>query len=161
MLAVIGKNGEKYRAIYNRYYHYSIEEVWAILTENDHLKNWMSNLQVEELRKNGRIKFFMNDGTNESIDMKIMEYDPLFLLQFEWGEGSVRFELAAEEGGCFFQLKEYIEELNDHAAKDLAGWHECLELFEALLKGQKLDFSMERWENWHKEYRRVLKRFIE
>jgi len=54
--------------------------------------------------------------------------------------------------GCFFQLTEYTKESNGNAAKDLAGWHKCLELFGDLAKVQKIAFSMERWENWHDEY---------
>jgi len=51
-----------------------------------------------------------------------------------------------------FLLTEYIKELNEHTAKDLADWHKCLELFGDLAKVQKIAFSMERWENWHDEY---------
>ncbi len=39
MLAVIEKQGNEYVVQFERYFSYSIEEVWSVLTENSKLKN--------------------------------------------------------------------------------------------------------------------------
>jgi len=60
------------------------------------------NLQVKDLRKTSMIKFLMNDGTIASVDMEILDYKPLLLLQFEGGACSVRFGHAWEKKDVFF-----------------------------------------------------------
>jgi hypothetical protein len=52
----------------------------------------MPNLQVEELRKDGSIKFDMKDGTGTFIDIKILDYQLNSCLEFNWGNDRVRFE---------------------------------------------------------------------
>ena len=56
---------------------YTIEEVWSVLTDNNKLKKWMSNLQIEDLKTGGIIKFDMMDGTFLNIDIlecQIIQY---------------------------------------------------------------------------------------
>ncbi|MFC7392735.1 SRPBCC family protein [Scopulibacillus cellulosilyticus] len=153
MLAVIEKAERGYIARFERPLHHSAEEVWAALTENDKLAKWMPNLQVTDLRKGGTIKFNMNDGTGAFFDIKITDFEQYSVLEYEWGEGRVRFELYAEPDGCLLVLKEFINSLNDHTSKDLAGWHVCLDMLRALMDGRPMDFPKEDWENWYEQYR--------
>lgn len=159
MLAKLEKIQDGYIAEFNRSYNQTIDQVWGTLTENRKLKGWMSNLQIVELRKGGTIKFNMNDGTDHSFDMMIIDYAEKSLLQFEWGDGSVRFEVFPKNEVTVLKLKEYIPALSDHTAKDLAGWHICLEMFDAVLKGQFPDFPKGEWESWHKEYKELINPF--
>lgn len=157
MLAVVEKFEDGYIATYNRVFHHSVDKVWSSLTENDKLEKWMANLQVMDLRKGGTIKFNMNDGTGKSLDISILDFKELSYLQYEWGEGWVRFELYPKDDGCLLVLKEYIPTLSDHTSKDLAGWHVCLDMFSSLLDGQYMDFQMDAWEEWHDKYINVIK----
>ena len=54
MLAVIEKVEGGNIARFERLLKHSVEQVWAVLTENDKLEKWMSNLEIEELRKKGQ-----------------------------------------------------------------------------------------------------------
>ncbi|MDQ7863017.1 SRPBCC domain-containing protein [Peribacillus frigoritolerans] len=110
------------------------------LTENDKVEKWMSNLEMKDLRKDGTIKFNFNDGSGKSFDMKIRDYRESAVLDFEWGDGWVRFEVSPEKDGCSLVLKEFITPVNDHTSKDLAGWHICLDMFSDLLDGHHQDF---------------------
>lgn len=157
MLAVVEKFEDGYIATYNRPLNHSVDKVWSALTENAKLEKWMSNLQVIDLRKGGTIKFNMNDGTGKSLDISILEYKELSYLQYEWGEGWVRFELYPKVDGCLLIIKEYIPTLSDHTSKDLAGWHVCLDMFSTLLDGQYMDFPMDEWEKWHEKYINVIR----
>lgn len=85
MIAAIHKNENGYIAQYNRPLGHTVREVWAALTENDRLEKWMSNLQVDDLRKGGHMKFDMKDGSGTLIDMEITDYEPLSVLEFTWG----------------------------------------------------------------------------
>lgn len=54
MSASFEKTENGYTAIFKRRYENSIEEVWSALTENNKLQQWMPNLEVVDLRTNGR-----------------------------------------------------------------------------------------------------------
>ncbi|TCP29026.1 activator of Hsp90 ATPase-like protein [Scopulibacillus darangshiensis] len=112
----------------------------------------MSNLEVVDLGSGGTIKFNMNDGTGESFDIKITDFKKGSILEFDWGDGRVRFELHPESDGCLLVLKEFINTLNDHTSKDLAGWHVCLDMLSALLNGSPMNFPKEEWKKWHEQY---------
>ncbi|MGG4267337.1 SRPBCC family protein [Peribacillus simplex] len=152
MQAAIEKEGIGIIARFDRQLDHSVEKVWGALTENEQVEKWMSNLEMQDLRKDGTIKFNMNDGSGESFDMKIRDFRESAVLEFEWGNGWVRFEVSPEKDGCSLVLKESIRPVNDHTSKDLAGWHVCLDMLGDLLDGQYREFPMEEWEKWHKEY---------
>ncbi|SDE11622.1 Activator of Hsp90 ATPase homolog 1-like protein [Priestia aryabhattai B8W22] len=156
MLAAVEKKEDGYIATYNRPLNHSVEKAWATLTENDKLQKWMSNLEVVDLRKGGTIKFNMNDGTGNSFDISILDFEEQSYLQYEWGEGWVQFELSPKDDGCLLVLKEYIPRLSDHTPKDLSGWHVCLGMFSAILEGQYMDFPKEEWEKWYEKYVKLL-----
>jgi uncharacterized protein YndB with AHSA1/START domain len=153
MLAVIEKEDAGYIARYERTLNHSIEKVWAALTQNKNLEKWFPNLQVVDLRSEGIIKFNMNDGTGSSFDIHIRECKENEVLEYDWGDGWVRFELYPKTEGCQLELIEFIKALNDHTSKDLAGWHVCLDVLSDLLSGKEYaEFPKENWENWHKQY---------
>lgn len=150
LLAVIEKSGNGYLAQFERHLKHSIEDVWAYLTENDLLCKWFSELHVEELKKGGLIKFDMGDGTFEEITILDLEHHAI--LEYTWGDDTVRFELQKEAGGCQLILKESIKTLTKHTPKDLAGWHVCLDVIQALLDGKTIDSREEEWKKWYEQY---------
>ncbi|MDQ0900238.1 MULTISPECIES: SRPBCC family protein [unclassified Paenibacillus] len=158
MLASIQKVEGGYIARFDRPLNHSIEKVWAALTENDKLVRWMSNLQVEDLRIGGNIKFDMKDESGTFIDMKIADFQPYSVLEFEWGDDRVRFELYPKPEGCLLVLKEFISALTDHTPKDLSGWHICLDMMYALLDGHFMDFPKGEWEKWYEKYKIAVSR---
>ncbi|WP_285765792.1 SRPBCC family protein [Peribacillus sp. SI8-4] len=158
MQAVLEKRGNGLIARFERLFNHSVEKVWGALTENGKLEKWMSNLEMKDLRKDGKLTFHFNDGSGKSFDMKIRDYREFAVLEFEWGEGWVRFELSPEESGCSLTLTESFRTSKEHTAKDLAGWHVCLEMLRAVLDGRAMDFPMDAWESWHEQYTRAVKR---
>ncbi|PLR97568.1 SRPBCC family protein [Bacillus sp. T33-2] len=152
MLAVLKKIESGYLARYDRPLKHPVEKLWAALTENDKLANWFPNLQVQELREGGTIKFDMKDGSGTFIDMKILDYELHSVLEFTWGNDRVRFELYPNPDGCLLVLKEFISTLTDHTPKDLSGWHVTLDVLSALLDGRQMEFPKGEWEKWHENY---------
>ncbi|WP_144506838.1 SRPBCC family protein [Bacillus mycoides] len=151
MLAQIEKQTDGYIIKFERQFPYIIEEVWSVLTENSNLKKWMSNLQIEDLKTGGIIKFDMMDGTFINID--ILECQMNSVLEFTWDKDRVRFEIHKKENGSLLLLKEFIHELTDHTPKDIAGWHICLDLFSSVLEGEAKEFSKDDWEYWFDKYK--------
>lgn len=152
MLAVIEKVEGGYIARFDRPLNHSVEKVWAALTENDKLAKWMPNLQVEDLRQGGTIKFDMKDGSGTFLDIEITDFIEYSVLEYTWGKDRVRFELYPKPDGCLLVLKEFISTLSDHTSKDLSGWHVCLDVLSALLNGITMEFPKGEWAKWHEQY---------
>ena len=156
MLATITKNEKGLLARYTRQLPFSVDRVWAALTQNEQLEYWMPNLQVEDLREGGSITFNFNDGSGKTFDMKILKFEHLNVIQYEWGEGWARFELLSDDNGCLLHFIDYIPIITEHAPKDLAGWHVCLECLYDLLEGKPKDLDMNDWEKWYGEYKKCV-----
>lgn len=154
MLAHIEKSGNGYIAKFERNMKHSAEKVWAMLTDNEKLSQWFSELHVEELRAGGLIMFDLGDGTYEKI--KILEVKPQSVLEYTWGEDIVRFELFAEQDSCRLIFIEKINLITNHTPKDLAGWHVCLNVIEHLLDGTEAGLREDAWSEWYKKYVQVI-----
>ncbi|UHA73622.1 SRPBCC family protein [Paenibacillus sp. 481] len=153
MLASIQQVEHGYLARFERHLQHSVEEVWSWLTENDKLKQWFSELQIDDLREGGSIKFDMQDGTFEVMEIKACT--PYSVLEFTWGEDQVRFELtgdAVEQAGCRLVLLEKITKLTSHTPKDIAGWDVCLDAIEALLDGRGIQSRRDIWQVKYEKY---------
>ncbi|MBN2981380.1 SRPBCC family protein [Cohnella algarum] len=153
MLAVIQKTANGYTARYERRLKHPVAKVWAMLTENEKLAKWFSELSVDDLREGGVIKFDMQDGTFE--EMEILELKAESVLEYTWGEDRVRFELYPEPDGCRLVLIETIAKLTDHTPKDVAGWDVCLDVIEAVLAGRTIESSKSAWEIKYEQYAKL------
>ncbi|WP_449537680.1 SRPBCC family protein [Ferdinandcohnia sp. Marseille-Q9671] len=156
MLAAIEKKETGYAATFERHFTNSVEDVWAMLTDNEKLQKWFSELKVEDPRKGGRILFDMGDGTSE--EMTITDFTDQSVLEYTWGDDLVRFELSSEQEGCQLVLLEKITDLTPHTPKDLAGWHVCLDVICALLAGEEVTERRQQWERWYITYTQEIDR---
>ncbi|SKB89717.1 Activator of Hsp90 ATPase homolog 1-like protein [Lysinibacillus sp. AC-3] len=117
----------------------------------------MNNLEIIDLRKNGKIHFNMNDGTDNYMEITITDYIEKEVLEFDWGKDTLRFELSPTSSGSILVLLESIGALTEHTPKDLAGWHICLGLLSDLLNGTVHgEFPMEEWQKWFAEYKQLV-----
>lgn len=153
MRAEITQADQGYTAKFIRQLAHPVEKVWAMLTENDKLQQWFEELKIEDLKKGGTISF--NMGDEEFKKMEILEYEEGELLGFEWAEDQVTFQLQEDQNLTKLTMIENIKKLTPQTAKDLAGWHVCLDVIEALLDEQEIDRSSE-WEKEYPEYKRLL-----
>lgn len=154
MLAVIEQVPDGYVARFERRLKHPVEKVWSYLTENEKLKKWFTELSVDDLREGGVIKFDMQDGTFEELE--IIELKLHSVLEYTWGEDRVRFELYPESEGCRLVLIEKIHKITDHSPKDLAGWHVCLDFIAALLDGTTIESREDEWKVWYEKYSALL-----
>jgi uncharacterized protein YndB with AHSA1/START domain len=150
MLAIIEKVENGHIARFERHFKHSVEEVWSWLTDNEKLPKWFSELRVDELREGGVIKFDMQDGTFE--ELTILELEMNSILEYTWGEDIVRFELNQESDGCGLVLIEKIRTITNHTPKDLAGWHVCLNVINALIDESTIEDRKEEWKMWYEKY---------
>ncbi len=150
MLAAIEKSDNGYIARFERPLKHSIEHVWSMLTDNEKLRKWFSELKVEDLRKGGLITFDMQNGTFEK--MVITDLEIYSVLEYTWAEDLVRFELYPNSDGCLLVLNEKIKRITEHTPRDLAGWHVCLDVIHALLDGRTMKSRKEEWKKSYEKY---------
>ncbi|UVI27689.1 SRPBCC family protein [Paenibacillus spongiae] len=153
MLAKISKADELVIARFERHLKHTVEDVWAMLTENDKLAQWFSELRIDDLREGGTIKFDMQDGTYD--EMEIIEFRNNSVLEYTWDADRVRFELEAEPEGCRLVFIEKITKITDHTPRDIAGWDVCLDVIEAILDGRIIESRKDIWKVKYEEYVKV------
>lgn len=156
MLAVIEKETNGYKVIMERQIKSSKEEVWSWLTENDKLKQWFSELRMEELKKGGKVLFDMQDGTFE--EMEILEFEEQNVLTFTWAGDVVQFKLFPTEEGCQIVLTEFVKAITNHTPKDIAGWHVCLMVVQSLIEDIPMKARKEEWEQLYPKYVELFKK---
>ncbi|MDQ0271434.1 SRPBCC family protein [Cytobacillus purgationiresistens] len=150
MIAEIQKAGNEYIARFERRLEHSVEQVWSMLTNNEQLSKWFAELSVEDLREGGFIKFDMGDGSYEK--MEILTLKEHSVLEYTWAEDIVRFELYPDDNGCRLVMIEKIKTITSHTPRDLAGWHVCLEVIQALLDGRTIESREDEWKKWYDKY---------
>jgi uncharacterized protein YndB with AHSA1/START domain len=105
------------------------EIVWRALTEREQLRRWFP---CDVIVSSGRwevgdaITFpFRPEVMDLTLTGEVLEVDEPNVLAFTWGEDTLRFELSAEGDGTRLVL---IDELPpDAAARNAAGWEQCLD----------------------------------
>jgi uncharacterized protein YndB with AHSA1/START domain len=101
--------------------------VWRAITDPDELKAWFPcEIAVSggQWRPGAAISFIF--GPDMTIPGEVLEVDEPSLLAYTWGEDVLRFELSPQDGGTLLVL---IDELPQNtAARNAAGWEECLNL---------------------------------
>lgn len=153
MRAEITQKDQGYEARFERTLPFESEQVWAMLTDNEKLNQWFSELEITDLRKGGSLAFDMGDGNSDSLE--IVDFEEGKVLAFNWWDDEVRFEVSPVKQETKLKLIESIRNITPQTAKDLAGWHVCLDVIEALLKGEEIDRHAE-WEKEYTEYKRLL-----
>ncbi|MFC7684816.1 SRPBCC domain-containing protein [Ureibacillus sp. GCM10028918] len=153
MLAKIYKDDTGYTAEYEHVYKVSSESVWSSLISNENFKFWMEHLEITDLSKGGNINFHYNDGSGTIEKISITHYVEGKVLQFEWGEDTVRFEISPNNTGSQLTMKQFLTNLTDHTPKDLAGWHVCLLHFDNVVTGESHLIAEDEWEKWYVEYK--------
>lgn len=105
------------------------ETVWRALTDREQLRSWFPcDVIVEggEWVAGAEITFpFPAEVIDMTLTGEVLEVDEPHLLAFTWGPETLRFELVALDGGTRLVL---IDELDPGAAaRNAAGWDECLD----------------------------------
>ncbi|MDY0394585.1 SRPBCC family protein [Virgibacillus halophilus] len=158
MIANIAQKTGVLTATYERSLQHEPESVWAYLTDNSKLKRWFLELEIQDLKRGGEIRFDLGNGNHER--MKITEVDHQKVLAFTWDKNVVRFELTADGKCCMLVFIAYLYEITDHTPKDLAGWHVCLDVIETLLDGRTMEDRTAIWQTYYPKYQQALQKAV-
>lgn len=152
----------RWKLIFTREFRHSCERVWAALTEPEQLATWSPFLASHALDEVGAVTLTMIDGDNaEDLAGKVTRVEAPNLLEYTWATDVLRWELTPVGTGCRLTL-EYTTDDRDMMPKVAAGWHLCLAVADAQMKGERQDpirggdARDYGWENLAKQYGEAL-----
>ena len=150
-LGHLDRSAAQPQLVFTRTLAHPPEKVWRAITEPAHLKTWFPDNVDGTFGPGAKLRFFSEDPAFE-FDGEVLEFDPPKRLAIRWGTDFLRFELAPDGAGTTLTMTDTFDELGK-AARDGAGWHECLDRLVADLAGAAPDFKPgERWADVHPQY---------
>jgi uncharacterized protein YndB with AHSA1/START domain len=137
-----------------------LEKVWRAISDPSELAHWFPSQVEGELRAGGALSFrfeHMPLDAPPTMEGRVTDFDPPRLFAFYWGEDHLRFELeqAAQGDACLLRLTVELD-AREKAARDAAGWHQCLDALERQLSGTAPERPMptDTWRARYDEYAR-------
>ena len=104
---------------------------------------------VGERRAGAPLRFVMSGG--DGFDGQLLVFDPPEVMEFTWGTDRLRIELRPDGASTVLILTDTFDELGK-AARDGAGWHECLDRLVAELDGTPQRPMGDLWTEVHPRY---------
>jgi uncharacterized protein YndB with AHSA1/START domain len=133
------------------------EQVWAALTEPEHLAAWFPTTIEGERAAGAPLRFAFDHVDIPAFEGRMLEYDPPARMAFEWGTDRLRFELEPDGDGTILTLLDLLDE-HGKASRDAGGWHVCLDTLAAHLEGQDAAHPQES-NAWEAVYPLYIERF--
>jgi uncharacterized protein YndB with AHSA1/START domain len=145
---VLEQAGESWRLRFSRHLAHSPQKVWRAITEPEHLEAWFPGRIVGEWMMGSKLEFH---GEYPTFEGEVLAIEDGSLLEFRWGPDTIRLEIVPQGTGCTLTLTDTFDELGK-AARDAAGWHECLDRLEDDLEGTTPVAWGARWKAVHAGY---------
>jgi uncharacterized protein YndB with AHSA1/START domain len=136
--AQIRKDGEKWTLILVRELRHSPEKVWQALTDPAHLGEWAPFEADGSLGRVGTTVKLTTVGapTPHVSETKVTRADAPKVLEYNWGDHDIRWELEAFGGGTLLTLWHNID--RRFISMGAAGWHICFDVLDRLLSGSPI-----------------------
>ncbi|HEX2027692.1 MAG TPA: SRPBCC family protein [Nitriliruptorales bacterium] len=162
MDGILERSDGQVRLRFTRRLPHPPQAVWRALTEPDDLAAWFPASIQGAWQPGATLRFTFRDpdeaaevlGVDEApvLDGRVIAYEPYTRLEYTWEEDTLRFDLEPDGDGTILRLTVTFDEIG-RAARDAAGWHECLDLLAHRLAGERPTFAPgERWSEVHGGY---------
>jgi DNA-binding transcriptional ArsR family regulator/uncharacterized protein YndB with AHSA1/START domain len=148
-LGTLARQGDRWTLTFTRKLAYPQEKVWRAVTEPEHLAAWYPQRIVGERRAGAPLRFVSSSG--DGFDGQMLVFDPPSVMEFTWGTDLLRIELEADGPGTLLTLIDTFDDVGK-AARDAAGWHECLDLLASDLDGTSPPAWGQTWRQVHPVY---------
>ena len=148
-LGTLAEEGDHWRLIFTRFLPHPHERVWRAVTEPEQLSAWFPQKIVGERRAGASLRF--ESSTGDAFEGTMQVYEPPRVIEFVWGGDTLRLDLQSDGDGTILTLTDTFDELGK-AARDAAGWHECLDRLSAELAGSGIPAWGDRWRVVHPQY---------
>jgi uncharacterized protein YndB with AHSA1/START domain len=147
-LGTLVRDGDRCTLTFTRRLAHAPDKVWRALTEPEHLAAWFPDSIVGEMRAGAPLRFVGDEG---EFTGEMVVFEPPSVLEFLWGTDRLRIEVRADPVGTVLTLTDTFAEIGK-AARDGAGWHECLDRLEHDLDGTALPAWGESWRELNARY---------
>ncbi len=133
--AEVRKDGENWTLILVRELRHSPDKVWQALTDPAHLREWAPFDADGSMGTAGATVKLTTVAapTPHVTEATVMRADPYKLLEYNWGDHEIRWELEALGSGTRLRLWTNIG--RRFIAMGAAGWHICFDVLDHLLSG--------------------------
>jgi uncharacterized protein YndB with AHSA1/START domain len=148
-LGTLSRDGDRCTLRFTRRLAHPREKVWRAVTEPEHLAAWFPQEIVGERKAGAPLRFVTSGG--DGFDGQMLVFDPPSVMEFTWGTDLLRIELVPDGTGTVLALTDTFDDVGK-AARDAAGWHECLDLLASDLDGTSPPKWSEIWRRVHPVY---------
>jgi len=148
-LGTLTRQGDRWSLVFTRRLAHPREKVWRAVTEPEHLAVWYPQEIVGDRRPGAPLRFVSSGGA--SFPGQMLVFDPPSVMEFSWGTNVLRIELRQDGPGTVLTLTDTFDDVGK-AARDAAGWHECLDRLVSDLDGTVPPPKGERWRQIHPVY---------
>ncbi len=136
-----------------------IQAVWEAITDPAQLGEWFpTTVEFDRLEEGAPIAFrFAHDGY-PPMSGEMLEVAPPHRLSFTWGDDRLTFELERGDDGAGCRLAFSVAlDGADKAARDAAGWDQCLDMLGLVVDGRTPDrpAPSDDWRVYYEEYKRL------
>ena len=136
--ARVNKEGDKWTLVLTRELRHPPELVWQAITDPAHLREWAPFDADGSLAKPGaKVKLTtVNAPTPQVSETVVRRAIAPRLLEYSWGGGDMKWELAPVATGTRLTLWHNIDKR--YISWGAAGWHICIDVMDRALAGQPI-----------------------
>ena len=143
---------------FERTFPHAMSEVWEAITDPARLARWFpTTVEFDELRTGAGIVFRFEEDRFPAMSGAFREVSRPRRLSFTWGDDVLTFELEDRDGGAACRLAlSVVLDSADKAARDAAGWDDCLDMLDRVVSGETPDklWKPDSWRARYDAYRR-------
>jgi uncharacterized protein YndB with AHSA1/START domain len=134
-------------------------DVWDAITDPAQLREWFpTTVEFERLEPGAPIAFRFEHDAYPPMAGEVLEVLAPRRLSFTWGEDRLTFELepSADGGACRLSFSVVLDSA-DKAARDAAGWDQCLDMLGLVVDGRTPERPAPSgdWRVYYEEYKRL------
>lgn len=157
--AEVRKDGDNWTLVLVRELRHPPARVWKALTDPASLREWAPFDADADLGRAGASVNLMTVGapTPRATEAKVARAEAHKLLEYNWGDFDIRWQLEPSGGGTRLTLWTNID--RRFISMGAAGWHICLDVLDHLLDGHPLGrlvgpdaMKFGGWQRLNKEY---------
>lgn len=148
-LGTLAQQGDHWTLTFTRRLQHPPAKVWRAVTEAEHLAAWFPQEIVGERRAGATLRFVGAGG--DGFDGEMLVFDAPRTMELTWGPDRLRIDLEPDGPGTLLTLTDTFADLGK-AARDAAGWHECLDRLVVDLDGAEAPPWGERWDAVNRRY---------
>lgn len=106
-----------------------VDVVWRAVTDPVEMRSWFpTRIEIDRWEAGATLTHHFDDHPIDPLPGTVVEWDPPRRVRFTWGDDTIGFELTPDGEGTVFVLTEELSA--SFAARNAAGWEECLDRLE-------------------------------